>query len=62
MFITQIYFSLRAKLEFKKFELKIGKFFQNQKEKEGLSKGLEKQTEATLEKDALQFEKNFRLK
>ena len=33
MFITQIYFSLRAKLEFKKFELKIGKFFQNQKEK-----------------------------
>lgn len=33
MFITQIYFSLRANLEFKKFELKIGKFFQNQKEK-----------------------------
>ena len=33
MFITQIYFSLRANLEFKNFELNIGKFFQNQKEK-----------------------------
>ena len=33
MFITQIYFSLRAKLEFKKFELKIGKFLQNQRKK-----------------------------
>ena len=42
MFITQIYFSLRANLEFKNFELNIGKFYKNQKENLGLSEGLEK--------------------
>lgn len=33
MFITQIYFSLRANLEFKNFELNIGKFLQKSKGK-----------------------------